>query len=245
MRAGAGDADVQQPAFLGNLLVGLGLADGQHPLLHRRQEDGVPLEPLRPVVGEQVDADALCRVLCGVAAVEVGQQVRGTGGRICRDKVRGDRQQQVERRRAFAGLLPDRVGTRLVAQAPDEQVAHGVNQPGTGLLEARTAEQLPRLANLAALVEALATDGVLDARPGQRVLDRRQLGVDAHEDGDLRLGHAAADQPADAGDEGVDLDLGAGVAVDRGLGAGGSGGRQRAARAIGCQSVGESEDLRG
>ena len=127
VRAGAGDADVEQPALLGDLLVGLGLADGQHALLHRGQEDGVPLEPLGPVVGEQVDADALCRVLCGVAAVEVGQQVRGAGGGVRGDQVTGDGQQQVERRGSFAGLLPDRVGTRLVAQAPDEQVAQRID----------------------------------------------------------------------------------------------------------------------
>ena len=75
MRAGAGDADVEQPALFCDLLVRLGLADGQHPLLHCRQENGVPLEPLRPVVGQQVDADALGGRLRRVPTIELCRQV--------------------------------------------------------------------------------------------------------------------------------------------------------------------------
>ncbi len=80
VRSGAGDAHVEQPPLLGHLLVRLGLADGQQALLHRRQEDRVPFEPLRPVVGQQVDADAVRGRLGRVASVELGQQLGRAGG---------------------------------------------------------------------------------------------------------------------------------------------------------------------
>ena len=56
MAAGAGQADVEKAALLGDLLVVDGLPDRQRSLLESRQQDGVPLEALGPVQREQVDA---------------------------------------------------------------------------------------------------------------------------------------------------------------------------------------------
>src|SRR5206468_10146341 len=47
------------PALLGDLLVRLRLLRGQLALLEPRQEDDLELEPLRGVVGQQVDAATL------------------------------------------------------------------------------------------------------------------------------------------------------------------------------------------
>ncbi len=58
MDPGPGDPDVEQAAFLLDLGRLARLADRQEALLEGRQEDGVPFEPLRPVIGEQLDAGA-------------------------------------------------------------------------------------------------------------------------------------------------------------------------------------------
>ena len=62
MALGARDPDVEQAALLGDRLVALGLAHGQLALLDAGQEDGLELEPLRAVVGEQMHAFAVRRL---------------------------------------------------------------------------------------------------------------------------------------------------------------------------------------
>ncbi len=96
VRARAGDAHVEQPPLLGHLLVRLGLADRQQALLHCRQEDRVPFEPLRPMVGQQVDARAVRGRLGCVASIELGQELGCTGGVVHPDQVGSDVQQQLE-----------------------------------------------------------------------------------------------------------------------------------------------------
>ncbi len=71
---GPGQADVEQPAFLGDRLVRLRLLEGQLALGQEREEDGLELEPLGAVVGEELDAASLA--LRAEAGLEVGEEVR-------------------------------------------------------------------------------------------------------------------------------------------------------------------------
>ena len=153
-------------------------------------------------------------------AIQLCRQVRHAGIGVRLDQVRGNGQQQVEGRGTLARILADRLGVRLVAEPLLEQVADRDDERVAGRGNLRPAKQLARLADLVALVEALATDGVRDAGPRQLVLDRRQLRVDADEDSDLRLLRSGTHQPPDACDERRDLHLWSGESVDRGLGAG-------------------------
>src|SRR5690606_5993040 len=51
VRAGARDADIEQPALLGDGVGTLGERDRQQPLAHADEEHRVPLQPLRGVQG--------------------------------------------------------------------------------------------------------------------------------------------------------------------------------------------------
>ncbi len=70
MDARAGHADVEQPPLLVDLGVGARLPGRQLLVVEPRQEDGVELEPLGAVVGEEVDARGL-----GAAGGEARAQV--------------------------------------------------------------------------------------------------------------------------------------------------------------------------
>ena len=84
MAAGAGDADVEEAAFLLDLLVGLCVGDRHHALGDADQEDDVPLQALGRVQGGEGDAlDG--RGVLGVGAFvefrdEVGEGGAGFGG---------------------------------------------------------------------------------------------------------------------------------------------------------------------
>ena len=65
------------------------------------------------MVGQQVDAHAVRGRLGRVASVELGQQLGARRRRrSTHDQVRGDGQQQLERRGALAGLVADRLRVR-------------------------------------------------------------------------------------------------------------------------------------
>ena len=104
-----GDPDVEQAA----LLVQLGrigrLADRQDPLLERRQEHGIPLEPLRPVVGQQLDARAGRAVgLGGGPAVDLGEEGLDAAGRVGGLELAADLEQREQGAMALTSLLPGR-----------------------------------------------------------------------------------------------------------------------------------------
>ena len=133
MHPGPRDPHVQEAALLGEgRVVLLRLADRQDPLLQARQEHGVPLEALRPVVGQQVDAAGRALALVGGARLEVRDDGRGIGGRVRGGDPVDDRQQRLERRLALA---------RLVALGgPVLLVAHGLGPAGAdGVGEVRAA----------------------------------------------------------------------------------------------------------
>ena len=80
MLAGAGDADVEQPALLGELLGRGGVLDGQRGVGEPDEEDGVPLEALGRVQRRERDALDGRRVLGVGALVELGDEL-GRGAR--------------------------------------------------------------------------------------------------------------------------------------------------------------------
>jgi len=80
------EADVEEPAFLGERLVVVGrLPDRQRPLLQPGEQDRVPLEPLRPVEGEQVHAVRRALRLCRGPRLEVGEKGPGVELGCCLD----------------------------------------------------------------------------------------------------------------------------------------------------------------
>ena len=80
--AGARDPDVEEAPLLGERLVVVErLADRQRALLEHRQEDRVPFEALRPVVGQEVDAVAGVVAFVGGSAAQLGDDTRDIGRR--------------------------------------------------------------------------------------------------------------------------------------------------------------------
>ena len=73
--ASARDAHVEEPALLGQRLGATRLARGELALDEQRQEHGIPLETLGPVVGEEVDTPALA--LGAEACREIGGELLG------------------------------------------------------------------------------------------------------------------------------------------------------------------------
>ena len=77
-RAGAGHADVEQPALLLDRGRSLGVDDRHGALVHAGQEDRVPLQALGGVQGGQRDALGDRGVLLGGPAVEVARRSRAS-----------------------------------------------------------------------------------------------------------------------------------------------------------------------
>jgi hypothetical protein len=86
----AGDAHVQQPALLGDLLILLGLPDRQQALVECRQVDGVPFEALCPVVRQEIHAATRSCGLIRAAAVEFGKNGVDRERRVRGRKIRQD-----------------------------------------------------------------------------------------------------------------------------------------------------------
>ena len=77
--AGAGDADVEQPALLGDLCLGGRVLDRQRRVGEPDEEDGVPFQPLGRMQRRERDAlDGRCVLRLG-ARVEFGDQLRQAG----------------------------------------------------------------------------------------------------------------------------------------------------------------------
>jgi hypothetical protein len=139
MDPGPGQPDIQQPPLLGHLGRGARLPDRQDPLLDRRQQHGVELQPLGPVVGEQVHpATGALGLLGGPAAhllQELGQagrpRARGLRGGAGLDPL-GDPEQGDQAGVALAGLLA--VGLLVAAEpeALEPDRLQGVDQPAAG-----------------------------------------------------------------------------------------------------------------
>ena len=218
------DPHVQETALLveGRIVVER-LADREAPLLERRQGDRVPLEALRAVVREEVDATGRAVALVRGARLEVGEDDRDVGGGVREEQRVDDRDERLERRLPLARLL-----ARVVGRVRLGHVADGVRPPGAYLCrqgwpaagrDGAATEALDGAADLGPLVERDAADDVGNRRAGQRLLDRRQLRVHPHEDGDLG-GLDPLDEPGpDPRDEAVELRVGGRVPRDRGLGA--------------------------
>ena len=135
VRPRPGDPDVEQPPLLlERRLVVERLADRQRALLEHRQEDRVPLEALRPVVGRQLDAAA------GAAPVPPARRMpdsrtppavlRASGPASPPRGRRGSGRE--ERGRALAGLV-----AALVRGVLEPEVAGPARADGRGQLRAR------------------------------------------------------------------------------------------------------------
>ena len=109
------------------------------------------------------------------------------------------------------------------------------------------ADEVDRAADLGPVEEALAAHLVRDPRPGQRVLDRGELGVDPDEDGDLGRRDAVADQLArSSATRAVSSAASVPWRATTGSGPAGRVATRRFARpGRGQQVVGQREDLRG
>ena len=101
-----------------------------------------------------------------------------------------------------------------------------------------------RLPHLGPLEEALPADPERDARPGERGLDRWDLGVDADEDRDLGGRRAVVDEPADRCRDQRELCVAIRAAPDRRWRAGGPGRNKPLAPALRReQAICERQDL--
>ena len=191
MHPGPRDADIQEAALLGEGgVVLLRLADREDPLLQAGQEHGVPLEALRPVVGQEVDAVGRPLALVGGASLELRDDRRGIGGRVRGGDPVHDRQQRLERGLALARLVALGGPVLLVAHGLGPAGPDGVGEVRANGLERGPPEAGHRGAHLRPRVEAQAAHLVGDAGPGQRLLDRGELGVHPDQDGDLRPGRS-------------------------------------------------------
>ena len=113
-----GDPDVQQPPLLAELGRLGRLADRERALLERGQEDRVPLEALRAVIGQQLDAGRLAAGLDRGPPLHLGEERRDVGRGVRSDELLGQLEQGDDRPVTLARRLPvrDRV-------APDTQLA--------------------------------------------------------------------------------------------------------------------------
>ena len=82
-----GDPDIEQPPLLGQFGRLAGLADRQGAFLERRQEDGIPLQALGPVVGEQLHAGRRATGLDGGPSLHLGDERLGIGRGLRPDQV--------------------------------------------------------------------------------------------------------------------------------------------------------------
>ena len=118
------DPHVEQPAFFGELVGLLRLPDRQQPLLERRQEHGLPFEALGPVVRREHHARGSRsdgRRLGCVARVELGEEGRPVGARRRDQEIVEQGEDQLERGRALARLLPALGPERVQTQFFGEQ----------------------------------------------------------------------------------------------------------------------------
>ena len=186
--AGPGDADVEQPALLLDLLGRLGVGDRDHPVGDADHEDGVPLQALGGVQRRERHAVDGRGVLGVGPLVELGHEVAQRGVRPDRRDVVGEPGERGQRLPPVADRAP--AGGRLGGPP-----AAGEHRPDRGRQAAPSvvvrrpggpAQQQPRLAHLGPVEEPLAAaQHVGDAGVGQRLLVGLALPVGAEQHGDL------------------------------------------------------------
>ena len=190
MLAGAGDADVEQPALLLDLRGGVGVHERQGAVDEADEEDGVPLEALGRVQRRERDALDGGGVLGGGALLELGDELAQAGGGVGGGEVAGEPVQRGQRLPALAGRAG--AGRRRSGDQPSPprstSATASARPSGASSSAARAAPRSSsdRLAHLGAVEEALAAaHEVGHAGVGQRRLVGRGLGVDPVEHRDL------------------------------------------------------------
>lgn len=204
MQPGAGDPDIEEPALLLDLFVGLGVRDRHHALGQADQEHGVPLQTLGRV--ERGEGDALDGrgVLGRGALVQLGHQIAEGRLRPGPYEVLGEANERRQRlpavphgaraRGRFGGpALGGEHGPHL-----GRQVDHVVEQGVVPAEAGRAAQGGSRLPYLLALEEPLrAPELVGHPGVGECLFVDLRLGVDPVQDGDLAGGNARSDEVAD------------------------------------------------
>ena len=206
MATRAGDPDVQQSPFFFDLGRVGGLADRQDALLERGQEDGLPLEPLRPVVGQQFDArSARALGFHGDAPGDLGEEGVGIGrGIACLQLARYFEQGQqggVTLARLLGGR--DLVRLEIESQCPGGRQSRGQwlgsfrgFRGFRGSLPRGCTDRGDRPSDFRSPEESFAPNLERHARRAKRGLEAHQLAVRADEDGDRRCRQALGNQPA-------------------------------------------------
>ena len=183
-----GDPDVEQATLLGQL-VGFGrLADRERALLECREEDRVPFEALRPVVGQKLDAGRDATGLDGGASLDLGEEgpVPASGSVRITSSASSSRVTTAAWRAAAAS--PSGIVSRRTPSSRSKAAASRAGTGPAGHVSASAARSSPDATRTARRTsgraeEALAADVERDPRPAERVLERRELGVGPHEDG--------------------------------------------------------------
>lgn len=256
MQPGAGDADIQQPALLLYLLIGLGVGDRHHAFGETDQEDGVPLQALGGVQGRERHPFDRRGVLGVGPLVQLGDEV-GEGGRgPGLGEVLGEPHQSRQRLPAVsdrprAGRRPARPAHVAEHRPHLGRQVHGVVEQRVVGAEAGRATQLDAgLAHLGPLEEPLGAPQLIrHADVGERLLVDLGLGVDTEEHGDLAGGHTGGDQVTDPAGGALGLGGLVGVLRVHGLGPGLALRDQlqpllgRAPLGLGEEAVGEVHDL--
>ncbi len=201
-----GDPDVQQPA----LLLDLGrlgrLADRQDPLLEGRQEDGVPLEALGPVVGQQLDAEAGRAVrLGGRPPVDLGRKSSASAAGSAVSSSRPTSSSASRAAWRWRASSPGGTSSARKSSARAQVAARSLGQaaaarswrpppagPRSAADRRRRANGRDRPADLRSGEEPLAAELERDARRPERRLEPDELAVRPDEHGDLLGRHARA-----------------------------------------------------
>ena len=236
---GASERDIEQPALLGARRRRVGVGDRHQAALEPGHEDGVELESLRPVEGQQVDRVA-ARV--GTIALQRRGEVRQEPLEAARTALGVDvlARQAHERVHVLSLLLG--VGVGRVLEVGDEPGEASAWCGSRGV-----AQCVERGADLGAVEEpGVAADAIRDRRSGERLLERSGLRVGAVEDSEAGPGDAGGLDCAQT--RGGAIGLG-NLRVERGDGGHIAIGAHRiptrpARTGVGEQRLGRTDDLR-
>ena len=196
--AGPRDPDVEEAPLLGEGgVVVERLADRQRALLEHRQEHRVPLEALRPVVGQEVDAVGCALAFVRGALAQRSDDTRDIGRWRSQQDRGHDLDQRLQRGLPLLGLasLGRRRAVLFVPHLVDPSPSDIAEQRRPRRIEPRAPQARDRPLDLRPVVEADAAHLVGEPGPGQRRLDRLDLGVHPDQHGDLGGRDAVADQP--------------------------------------------------
>ena len=177
--AGARDPDVEQPSLLEGVGLGSARTEREFAVDHPRKEHGVELEPLRPVIGEQVHAAAAVRG--GEPLGQLGQERRRAAIGMGSLELRG--QGTHPRQVGLTRHLLVGIGRRLVVVPELVGDAHdGIGHGGVRGRSLQSPYDPPRSGSPQ---ERAVADLIGDAHGRERFLERLGSSVDPRKDRDL------------------------------------------------------------